>query len=353
MAAVTTHARKRHRPVHRRAGLPPRTWLILVITGLGVALAAGSLVALRTAGTTRCGASALLVPSCGAWWGMYLPVSNDGQLIPAVTGKERFLGRRLDIIERYHDMSASSDGIFPGPAEKQLARNHLLLFSWGPAVWSTSTRYRWSLIASGALDRTVIIPEARRLRAFHHTVFLTFSSEPDGAVPALGTPAEFVAAWRHIHDVFARAGVRNAVWVWTTEGYLPHAATIAALYPGNAYVDWIGYDPYNYYTCHQTRWLSFAQTVEPFYHWLMARHFGGKPFMLAEFSTVPDPLDPGRAAAWYQSIPPVIAALPQIKALIQWDSTVPGCDLTIPSSSAAARGYRQSGLSPYFRKELP
>jgi hypothetical protein len=318
-----------------------------------MALIAGGVAALRAEGATRCTVSSRLVPSCGAWWGMYLPVSTDSQLVHTVAGEEQFLGRRLDIIERYHDFSLSPDGVFPGPAERQLARNHLLLFSWGPSVWATHALYRWSLIASGALDRSVIIPEARRLRAFHRTVFMTFSSEPDGAVPGLGTPSEFVAAWRHVHDVFARAGVRNAVWVWTTEGYLPHAATIAAMYPGDAYVDWIGYDPYNYYTCHQAGWMSFAQAVEPFYRWLMAHHFGGKPFMLAEFSSVPDPGDPGRQAAWYQSIPSVISELPRIKAVIQWNSTVPGCDLRVPRTSAAARAYRQAGLSSYFRKELP
>ena len=80
--------------------------------------------------------------------------------------------------------------------------------------------------------------------------------------------------------MFAKLGVHNVIWVWNTEGYLPHERTIAALYPGNAYVDWIGYDPYNYYTCHQASWQSFAQTVQPFYQWLTTQPFGDKPVML-------------------------------------------------------------------------
>jgi beta-mannanase len=184
-------------------------------------------------------------------------------------------------------------------------------------------------------------------------VFLSFSAEPDGDVPQQGTPAQFVAAWRHIHGVFAKMGVHNVLWVWTTEGYLPHEQTIAAMYPGNAYVDWIGYDPYNYYNCHQANWQSFAQTVQPFYQWLTTQPFGAKPVMLAEYGSAADPRQPNREAAWYRNIVPVIRNMPRLKALIQWNASIPGCHLGVPRNSPQARAYRQTGLSPYLLKETP
>lgn len=299
----------------------------------------------------QCTLSADLVPACGAWWGMYLPAGSRG-LAGAVRAEESSLGRRLGIVERYHDMSLSRDGVFPDLAERRLARHHLLLFSWAPNVWSTGASYQWGKVASGALDRSVIAPQARRLRAFHHKVFLTFAAEADG-VRNQGTPAQFVAAWRHIHDVFARLGVRNVIWVWTTEGYLPHASTIAALYPGAAYVDWIGYDPYNFYACHHARWLSFRQVATPFYRWSAAHGLGGKPLMLAEFGSAADPRDPGREAAWYSSIVPALRQLPRIKALVEWNAAANGCDLRLPATSAAGRAYRVTGLSAYLTKEKP
>jgi hypothetical protein len=334
-----------------RATRSPKVWAAAAVVVIG--LAAGSVGVLHGAHAGPCVVSAKLVPSCGAWWGRYVPVASDSELVGAVRAQERFLHRPLDIVERYHDMSTSSDGNFPDPAERRLADRHLFLFSWAPNVWSSGTYYPWRVVAAGALDRSVIEPEARRLRAFGHRVFLTFAAEPDGVIPRVGTSAQFVAAWRHVHDVFARLGVRNVVWVWTTEGYLPHARTIAALYPGNAYVDWIGYDPYNYFTCHGAPWTSFADTVVPFYNWLISHHFGDKPIMLAEFGSAPDPRDPGRQASWYASIPPVVRGLPDLKALIQWNSTVPHCDLRLPTASAAAQAYRQAGLSPYFPKDVP
>jgi hypothetical protein len=302
-----------------------------------------------------CTVSALLVPSCGAWWGMYLDTDPGGTgLAAAVSAQQRLLGRRLDIIERYHDFSHGGNGIFPNPAEVRLAAHHLLLFSWAPAVWSSHTYYRWAAIAAGALDRTVVVPEARRLAALHHTVFLTFSAEPDGAVPGNGPAAEFVAAWRHVHDVFARQRVHNVVWVWTTTGYVPHAGTIASLYPGDGYADWIGYDPYNFFNCHHGPWHSFAQTVGPFYRWLTSHRLGaGKPLMLPEFGSAPDPAHPGREAAWFRGIVPVLRGLPRLKALILWNSATPGCNLKITADPAAASAYRLTGLSPYLRQALP
>lgn len=308
------------------------------------------LSAAAVAHAPRCTVTAALVPTCGAWWGMFIPAASDAALVRAVSAEQAALGRRLDIIERYHDMSLSPDGIFPDEAERQLARNHLLLFSWAPRIWSSHTKLQWADIASGVYDNSVIIPEARRLRAFGHRVFLTFASEPDG-VWGQGSAAQFVAAWRHIHDVFARLGVRNVVWVWTTEGYLPHARQIAAMYPGNSYVDWIGYDPYNFYRCHHARWLSFPQVVIPFYRWLGRRGLGSKPVMLAEFSTAPDPADPGREAAWYRAVVPTLRQLPRIRAAIQWNSPTLGCDLRVTPGSAAGRAYRQAGLSPYVHQE--
>jgi hypothetical protein len=173
-------------------------------------------------------------------------------------------------------------------------------------------------------------------------------------VPGNGSAAEFVAAWRHVHDVFTRLNVHNAVWVWTTTGYLPHASVIAALYPGNSYVDWIAYDPYNFFNCHHSPWRSFAATAGPFYQWLTIHRLGaGKPVMLAEFGSAPDPANPAQEAAWYRGIGPALRTMPRLKALVMWNSRTPGCDLQLSASATAASGYRQAGLSPYLRQDLP
>jgi Glycosyl hydrolase family 26 len=314
-----------------------------------------SAVASMPAAPRRCTVSAILVPSCGAWWGMYLDTDPGGDgLVSAVQAQENTLGRPLDIIQRYHDMSDTGNGIFPNPAEQEIGMHHLLLFSWAPGVWASHTYYRWQTIASGQLDSSVLIPEAQRLRDYGRPVFLSFAPESDtpASIPGRGSAAEYVAAWRHLHTVFEQAGARNVIWVWTTEGFMKHVATIAAMYPGDAYVDWIGWDPYNFYTCHNNGWTPFPQTITPFYYWLMAHHFGNKPFMLPEFGTQLSG-DPAQDAAWYASILSTVRALPHLKALVNWDSTVRGCQLAVSGSPSALGAFRQTGLSPYLRQRLP
>ena len=46
-------------------------------------------------------------------------------------------------------------------------------------------------------------------------------------------PGEYVAAWRHVHDIFTSVGATNATWVWCP--YVDpeqHLHALAPLYPG-------------------------------------------------------------------------------------------------------------------------
>jgi hypothetical protein len=352
-----------------RARLAPRAVLagltVLVLTA-GCSVASGTTNSgptasgTTTSGTTTsrtqdgCSVSPLLVPACGAWWGMFVPTPNGTELNAAVAAQDSSLGRPLDLILLYHDMSTTQDGMFPSSAEEQLSQHHLLVFSWAPVIWSTGQMYSWEDISSGGLDQSVIIPEAMRLKDSGTTVFLSLFPEADAtAGTSQGSPSQFVAAWRHVHNLFAELKVRNVVWVWTTTGYLPHTSTIAAMYPGNSYVDWIGYDPYNYFSCRNSPWRSFSQTIGPFYEWLSSRHYG-KPIMLTEYGTSADPANPDLEVSWYQGIKATIKKYSGIKALNLWNSATTQCDFTLSNQSTQGQAaYRQAGLAPYFRQQLP
>lgn len=58
-------------------------------------------------------------------------------------------------------------------------------------------------------------------------------------------PGDFARAWRHLHDLFADRGVTNLIWVWSVNRIdnLPDK-TLARVYPGDAYVDWVGVSGY-------------------------------------------------------------------------------------------------------------
>ncbi|SCL33717.1 Beta-mannanase [Micromonospora nigra] len=312
------------------------------------------------AGSGRCGrVSDKLVPSCGAWWGMYSPTSaaagwNHGK---AVADVEAQVGRKFDVVHRYHDFSnAGSNGAFPDAYEQQQMREgRLMFFAWESRIFSSGTVLTWKDVYSGRHDAT-IDAVAGRIRATGVPVFMGFDHEPEDE-PAKGSDADFVRAWRYVHDRFRAAGADNAVWVWTMMGWSGHYDRYAGLYPGDRYVDWVAYDPYNFHVCNgSTVWKSPATTVGGFYRWLDEHGIGaGKPRMLAEFGTNFDADDPGAKRRWFEEFPAALKAHPKIKAAIYFNSpgmtkTTKSCNMTMNHDAASLAGFTAAGRDSYLRQ---
>jgi len=298
-----------------------------------------------------CTVSALLVPSCGVHWGIYTQRSATEGWAQPFLDIEQSIGRRFDLVKRYHDWSnAGGSGQFPDRYEQQLgAEGRTLAFAWTSNIWSSGTFASWADIASGKYDESVILPAAARLKAWGKPVFLDFDHEMDGRTrTANGTPAEYVAAYRHIHDVMERAGADNIIWAWVPTGTMANTSRIKAMYPGAAYVDWVGYDPYNFYDCNGSSWEDPYESLAPFYTWLSDNGMGDKPVMLGEYGSVPDESNPQRVAQWYAGVSDALQLLPRIKAVIQWNSsTSPVCDFRVTGSPEALSGFRIASLDPY------
>ena len=106
-------------------------------------------------------------------------------------------------------------------------------------------------IAAGRYD-AYLSTYAEAVRAYRDPVILSFGHEMNGTWYSWGyrhtSPAVFVAAWRHIVDLFRNFGARNVTWLWTVNiindtqgGTIPSPA---AWWPGNSYVNWVGIDGY-------------------------------------------------------------------------------------------------------------
>jgi beta-mannanase len=305
-----------------------------------------------------CTVNSRLVPSCGALWGIYNPIGSipgATNWTTAITSMESKVGRRFDIVKRYHDFSNSgSSGAFPDSHERSLAGGGRIPFiAWVSKNFSTGADQRWADIAAGRYDASVIDPVARRLEDYGGKVFLDFDHEMDGRMRVNdGTPAQYVQAYRHIRARFNAIGADNVIFVWTTTGYLGNEAKIIASYPGDAYVDWIAYDPYNFGVCHDTPWKSFDATVDPFYDWLMSHGHADKPFMLGEYGSVPDPQDPYRRASWFRGQVAGMKAHPNIKAVIYYNShgsCPPAISSSISNDAPALDAFGDAGRDSYFR----
>ena len=121
-----------------------------------------------------------------------------------------------------------------------------------PLVQIDPTNISLAAIASGQYD-DYLRSYAHSVRSFGHKVILGFGHEMNGPWYSWGwthTHAKvFVAAWRHIVDVFRQQGADNVVWMWTVNVEQPNHTAIqspARWWPGSAYVDWVGIDGYYY-----------------------------------------------------------------------------------------------------------
>jgi hypothetical protein len=313
---------------------------LMLSTGVvSLTLGAAPAGAAANAAQNVCPKSTIDVPSCGVLWGMFTPQQNYPTF-------ESSIGRRFDIVKNYVDWAVGET--FPNTAAQTLATsgNRILYFSWNAVNYQSRAKISYASIANGSWDKSVILPEAAKLKAFKGKVFIDFNHEFDNkAQQGSGTPAQYVAAYRHIHQVLAAAGVTNVVWVWVATGYVPHAATIAAGYPGSAYVDWIGYDPYNWGPCHSAAWQTPYQIFSPYYQWLQNQpDMKAKPIMLTEYASVPG----SAVQAWYAGVPSALQQLPKIKAVMQWSAqTSSVCDFRLTTSSQAMAGFKTASNSPY------
>ncbi|GGZ63314.1 hypothetical protein GCM10010387_65920 [Streptomyces inusitatus] len=303
----------------------------------------------------RCAPNELLVPPCGAWFGAYVR-HDKPDLEEKVLAYEQRLGRRLDIVYTYHDMSRGGDGLegtLLTEQERRVGEDRMLLLSWESKWWGggEDRQPRWKEIAAGKLDKAVVDVQAKRIREYGRPVFLSFDLEMDTRIPEDGAPADFVAAHRHIHDRFRELGAANAIWVWNVTGYPGNQKLFRALYPGDEYVDWIGYNQYNYFRCHDAEWQSFEQTQRGPHDWLRKNISDTKPMMLPEFGTADDPSKPGAQAQWYREVPRVVKSLEGVGAALQWNwrDPGPGCDLSLARDSSW-RALGTAAADPHFRQ---
>lgn len=133
-------------------------------------------------------------------------------------------------------------------------------------------------IATGGQDG-YLRSYAQAVRTFGHPVLLSFGHEMNGTWYTWGkghvSPATFVAAWRHVVDVFRQAGATNVTWVWAINAINGTHGPLSPWWPGSAWVSWVGIDGY-YYDYGDNFESVFGRTIAA------VRTFSNAPVMFAE-----------------------------------------------------------------------
>ena len=286
--------------------------------------------------------SVLLVPSCGIWFGAATG-SRDGTFNHRVglDEYEAVAQNTPDILHFYKNGAVR----FPTASEVSMAQRpglqrSLLLYNWKP-----SSQFTWRQTADGAADAE-IATIAAGIKAYPHKLFLNIYHEPEDNVIATAgsgmTPQDYAAMYRRVVTKLREAGVTNAVFVWNVMGHYGWESYLDALYPGDAFVDWLAYDPYIRDDNRADLYGLINFTIRGldwpgYYAWVTAKA-PGKPVMLAEWGMdLRSNADP--ASKLNVDVNELARRYPMLKAMVYWNSRNDWVDVRIDDSSAKGLAY--------------
>ena len=285
---------------------------------------------------------ASLVPAQGAYFGARV-AERDGEGSPdAIQRLEAQVGRRVDIDHQYYQWGAR----IPTSHQRWDVENGRIPF----INWKAGGR--WSSIANGDHDDW-IRDRADAFVEFGAPIYVTFHHEPENDLSWYGSPPEFAAAFRRTVDVFRSRGATNVAFVWTMMGWTfdPRSGRDPyAYYPGDAYVDVLGADGYNWYPGKPgSTWGSFHDSFVDANSFAVAH---SKPWMVVEYGCQEDPAIPGRKGAWFREALATAKTWPALKALIYFDvHKTEEYDWTTDSSSSSLDAYREIVNDPWLMQQ--
>jgi hypothetical protein len=221
------------------------------------------------------------------------------------------------------------------------ARGATSLITWEPWLWSgngaNQPAYALDRITAGDFD-TYLTQWGTALASWDKPVMLRFAHEMNGnwypwAESANGNQAgDYVAAWRHVHDVVAATGASKVQWVWSPNVPYWGSTPLSGLYPGAGYVDIVGLDGYNWGTA--APWSSWTSPSALFGPGLTALRSlaPGKPIMISETASAEAG---GSKANWNTALVSYLAAQSDITAFV-WFHHNKEVDWRINSSTSSA-----------------
>ena len=198
----------------------------------------------------------------------------------------------------------------------------------------------------------------REAAAWGEPLYLRFAHEmnspfyPWGVRVNGNTAADYVAAWKHIHDLLEQEGADNVRWVWSPPADIPTSTNkFGQVYPGDDYVDWLALDGYNQGTEGPVlqEWRTVAEIFGPSHDRLAG--ISEKPMMIAGVSTAEAG---GDEAAWIRDglLEDVPSRLPRVRAVIWFDSNKV-MDWRVNSTPESLKAYKEVAASCLYGGRLP
>jgi len=208
-------------------------------------------------------------PANGKYVG--LSVTKNNLIVPT----EQAIGITANVVTMYYSIGAT---VYP-QSLTDLCEDHKL-----PILDLGSENYSLTQIADGAEDG-YFKNLASMVGSLQIPVGIDFDHEFNGSWYKWGythaQPSEFIAAWRHIVDLFRNNGATDVIWIWNPNVIMLRTTNdLQAWYPGDGYVNWVGLDGY-FYSSTESYAGIFDNTIG------QIRKFTQRPFIIVETGANP------------------------------------------------------------------
>jgi hypothetical protein len=298
-------------------------------------------------------------------------VATDPPTVGSVQAFENLSRRHACTVSWYQswDASPSHQPSFPSAALNALLQHDgydtyiIPQLTWDPWVQLND-------ISSGNYD-LYLVRYANQMKAWGRTIRLRFAHEmiqddsycggQAGCLewyPWQDQPTAYVAAFRHVHDVFTAVGARNVEFVWCTNNFPSQMSVVQKYYPGSDYVDWLCMDGYNQGNKDGIPgwpdWQSFEDIFHNIYHTFVDNKtfYGDKPIMIGETASCeagPHELSWQTKSAWITNMFQRLKSpeYADIKAFT-WFNINKECDWRINSSPQSLSAFQTAISDRYF-----
>lgn len=281
---------------------------------------------------------------------------------------ETFLGRKFNIIQR-----SAGDCSFPTSVANDMAANG----------WKLMVKWQFHPYLQDVLNgsqNACIQQFGQGAAAWGQPFFLRFFWEMNGnwfqhsyySSGVLATPQQHRDAFRHVVDQLRLGGMTKGSVVWAPgEGHYANNDSFdeTLAYPGDAYVDWVGADAYNFGRpgdwCGGGSGPAFQGwcPLELVFHDRFAQpdgtsnlehdFRGRKPYMAAE--TGSNEGSPGQKGEWFiDGIAAIKARFPGLYGYVYFHinttSTEGCCNWRLDSSTSALEGFKALATDPFFNR---
>src|SRR3954469_6051550 len=319
--------------------IPRRTRARIGAVAVAVSVVSAVFAVLAPAAQAACAPDPLLCPER-----IYVGASVDG--LPgdpaALDPFIRATGVSPSVAMYFYDFGGRVDTA----ALKRLSDSgRLPMMTWEPWNHTTPSANPYSLqeIAAGKFD-AYLSAQGKALAAVGAPVAVRFAHEMNGTWYPWGlgvngnTAADYVAAYRHVHDVLTEAGASNVVWVWSPITVIARPdVPLAPFYPGDEYVDWVGLSVY-----FSSPGATYAADVPPTLRQL-DQFAPAKPLYVTETSVLPGPNRP----AMIRDLISGLLTIPNLVG-VTWFNHDTNHDYRIDNDPEAATELASQLASPWF-----